>query len=144
MDGLVRKRNRSKWIFTLKQTDQFCNRKELDCCLEIFANEAVSLQVLPLNVTTPRSYVWNGRALATFLPRCEILAAGGFEPLPSWPVIKYITTELYCHREGFSSCYRGRSLVGYGRGSYLRFISRWTTQLCNQPRPVVQLGLVNR
>ena len=42
----------------------------------------IRLQVLPLDLTTPRdSYAWNHRDLATLLTLSESLAEAGFEPL---------------------------------------------------------------
>ena len=57
-----------------------------------------SVQVLPLNMTTPRdSYPWNYRELVTVLTLSECLAKGGFGPLTLGSMTKAPITELPCH-----------------------------------------------
>ena len=59
-----------------------------------------SVQVLPLDVTTPRdSYTRNYRKLATFLTLSESLAAGGFEPLKIGSIRKNPTIEPSWHHK---------------------------------------------
>ena len=58
-----------------------------------------SVQVLPLDVTTPRdSHAWNYRELATLLTLSESLAEVGLEPLTIGSVCKNLTTELSGHQ----------------------------------------------
>ena len=65
-----------------------------------------SVQVIPLDVTTPRdSYAWNYRELATLLTLSESLAEGRFEPLTirsniwilplSYPDISYTNYDIH-------------------------------------------------
>ena len=62
---------------------------------KLFAYRAVSSQVLPLDVTTPRDfYAWNYRELATLLALSESLAEVGLEPLTTGSMRKNLITEL--------------------------------------------------
>ena len=59
-----------------------------------------SVQVLPLDVTTPRdSYAWSYREPVTLLTESESLAEGGFEPPIIWSICMSLTTELSWHLE---------------------------------------------
>ena len=62
-----------------------------------------SVQVFPLDVTTPRdSYAWNYRELATRLTLSELLAEVGLEPLTIGSMRRIPITELSLSVTSFS------------------------------------------
>ena len=76
-------------LHVLGMNDELWDRDRGAFCL------SSSVQVLPLDVTTPRdSYTWNYRELATLLVLSESSAEGGLEPLTIGSMRKNLTTEV--------------------------------------------------